>query len=101
MASKYKIVLSSSARCELDEIREYIAGESGSTESASKQVERILKAMRAIEVFPKMYRVRRKDTGMRICPVDNYLIMYFVDDESHIVRVSHIIHGRRDINAII
>ena len=89
------------AHMELDEIREYITKKFDAPQAAIRQTERILKAINAIAVFPKMYRVRRKSTGMRICPVDNYLITYYVNDEKHIISISRIIYSRRDISSII
>lgn len=101
MASKYSIVYTPSARRDLDEIYEYIAGEFYSPDIARRQVSRIVRAIKTLAVFPKMYRVRRKNTGIRICPVDNYMIVYSVDDENNIVNISRIIYSRRNLDAII
>lgn len=101
MASSYSIIYAPSAGRDLEEIREYITREFYDSETANRQVNRIVKAVNTIAFFPKMYRIRRKDTGMRICPVDNYLITYYVDDERHVINISHIIYGRRDINSVI
>lgn len=101
MASKYSIVYTPSARRDLDEIYEYIAGEFYSPDIARRQVSRIVRAVKTLAVFPKMYRVRRKNTGIRICPVDNYMIVYSVDDENNTVNISRIIYSRRNLDAII
>ena len=62
MALKYRIIYSPSAIYDLDEIYEYIAGEFFSPDTAQRQITRILRAAETLAVFPKMYRVRRKNT---------------------------------------
>ncbi|MBQ6737474.1 MAG: type II toxin-antitoxin system RelE/ParE family toxin, partial [Synergistaceae bacterium] len=37
---------------------------------------------------------------IRILPVDNYLILYSVDDEKQIVNVSRVIYGRKNIHLL-
>ena len=101
MALKYRIIYSPSAIYDLDEIYEYIAGEFFSPDTAQRQITRILRAAETLAVFPKMYRVRRKNTSARICPVDNYMIVYSVDDEEHTVNISRIIYSRRNLDAMI
>ena len=100
MALKYRIIYAPSAIYDLDGIYEYIAGKFYAPNTAEKQVARILKAAETLAVFPKMYRVRRKNTGARICPVDNYLIVYCVDDVNHTVNISRVIYSRRDIDSM-
>ena len=101
MVSSYSIVYSSAARRELVKIHEYITEKFCAPETAGIQVSRIVRAVKTLSVFPKMYRVRRKSTGMRICPVDSYLILYSVDDDNRTVNVSHIIYSRRNLDALI
>ena len=100
MALKYRIIYAPSAIYDLDEIYEYIVGKFYAPDTAERQVARIIKAAETLAVFPKMYRVRRKNTGARICSVDNYLIVYSVDDENHTVNISRIIYSRRDIDSM-
>ena len=101
MALKYRIIYAPSAIYDLDEIYEYIAGKFYTPDTAERQVARIIKAAETLAVFPKMYRVRRKNTGMRVCPVDNYLIVYRVDDENRTVNILRVIYSRRDIDSMI
>ena len=101
MALKYRIVYTPSARHDLDDIYEYIAGEFYAPDTARRQANRIVRAVKTLAVFPKMYRVRRKNTGIRICPVDSYMILYSVDDMNNTVNILRIIYSRRDIDSMI
>lgn len=101
MELRYSITYSPSASRDLDDIHDYIAEKFYSVERANKQVSRIVRAVKTLAIFPKMYRIRRKDKGVRICPVDSYLIIYSVDDENYVVNISRIIYSRRNIDAMI
>lgn len=100
----YSIKYSSEALCELETLKEYIASELNAPIAAQKQVNRITKAVRTLVIFPKLHRERRKTSkgnGLRIYPVDSYLILYSVDDEKQAVNISHIIYGGRDFDSLI
>ena len=100
----YSIKYSSEALYELEMLKEYIVSKFDAPEAAQKQVNRIIKAVSTLEIFPKLHRERRKtpkENGLRIYPVDSYLILYSVDDEKQAVNISHIIYGSRDIDSLI
>lgn len=104
MASNYRVELSTDAKFGLRKIQEYITSEFKSSQTANRQSERILKAIRTLEVFPKLYRVRIKDAkgrDIRLLPVDNYVVIYHVDEDNHIVKVLHISYGRRNFENMI
>ena len=101
MELRYSITYSPSASRDLDGIHNYISEKFYSVERANKQVSRIVRAVKTLAVFPKMYRIRKKNKGVRICPVDSYLIIYSVDDEKHSVNISRIIYSRRNLDSMI
>ena len=104
MALHYRVELSMRAHTELHSIQEYITQELYDIETANKQSDRILKAAETLAVFPKLYRVRRKDSKgreLRYMPVDNFMIIYTVDDSNNIVKVLHIVYSRRNIESMI
>ncbi len=100
MASRYSITYSRRAQLELDTIHAYIAEHFEDEITADLQTERIAQAAKTLVMFPKLYRVRRIDSKgqeLRYMPVDNFMIIYHVDDMRHIVNVLHIFHGKRNI----
>ncbi|MBQ7155553.1 MAG: type II toxin-antitoxin system RelE/ParE family toxin [Synergistaceae bacterium] len=100
----YSIRYSSEALFELKKLKEYISRNFDSPKAAQNQVNRITKAVSTLAIFPKIHRERRKtpkENGMRIYPIDNYLILYSVDDDERVVNISHVIYGKRDIDSLI
>ena len=103
MQSRYNLDYSLQVREDLLDIQDYIANKFKDFETATKKVLNITKAARYLETFPKMYRVRYKDrfgNEIRICPVDNYSILYFVNDAENVVNISRVLYGRRDIDSL-
>ena len=104
MALHYRVELTIRAHSELHGIQEYITQEFFDSETANRQSDRILKAAETLAVFPKLYRVRRKDSKgreLRYMPVDNFMIIYSIDDSGHIVKVLHIVYSRRNLENMI
>ena len=100
----YVIKYSSEAIFELEKLKEYISNKFDAPKAAQKQVSRIIKAVNTLAVFPKLHRERRKTNkgnGMRIYPIDSYVILYSVDEENSTVNISHIIYSKRDIDTLI
>ena len=40
-----------------------------------------------------------RSRGLRIMPIDNYVILYLPDDSKNTVKVVRVIYGRRDIDS--
>ena len=82
----------------------YIAVNLNDPKAASMQRSRILSAAEALAVFPKIYRVRKYDSkgrALRYFPVNNYVIIYVIDEEKQIVDILNVIYGKRDIDSLI
>ncbi|MBQ9419280.1 MAG: type II toxin-antitoxin system RelE/ParE family toxin [Synergistaceae bacterium] len=100
----YSIEYTSSARKDLRAIKDYISDNFHSYETAAQQIQRITMAVRALSIFPKRYRVRKKVSSgeeVRFLPVDNYTVLYTVDDATTSLTVLRVVYGRRNIYEII
>lgn len=99
---KWTVVYSDHARRDLRGIYEYIALRLCVPDTAENQTERIMKEIRSLREMPLRYRVYEEEPwhsqGLRILPVDNYLVFYLPDEESHTVSVIRIMYGGRDIS---
>ena len=84
----YDIVISYQAEIDLRGIFEYIAFELKSPENASGQLDRLEACIMDLDHMPKRYRQYElepwKSRGLRVAPVDNYLILYIPDDDTNL-----------------
>lgn len=98
----WTVVYSAHARQDLRNIYEYIAYKLLAPNTASSQVEQIIKGIRSLEEMPLRYRLYDDEPwhsmGLRFFPVNNYLIFYLPDEEDKIVKVVRIMYGGRDIS---
>lgn len=80
----YDIVISDQAEIDLRGIFEYIAFELQAPENASGQLDRLEACIMDLDHMPKRYRQYKlepwKSRGLRVAPVDNYLVLYIPDD---------------------
>lgn len=97
----YDVVYSAEARQDLRDIYEYIAYELLVPEIAAGQVDRIMKAVRSLEQMPMRYTHYEEEPwhsqGLRLLPVDNYLIFYLPDEITGVVNIIRIMYGGRDV----
>lgn len=98
---KYKILFSESARNDLKQIVMYIAFELLEPNIAFKLSERILDAIKTLDDFPKRNKLCGYETwkskGLRVMPIENYLVFYLVDDINKVVQIYRIFYCKRDI----
>src|SRR5579864_2104802 len=94
------LLLSRQIKAEVDEIWSYIAVESGSVDIADRVVDAITETFLQISRHPNLGR-RRDDLrkGLRSVPSGSYVVFYRVEGNN--VRIFHVVHGRRDIKAVI
>ena len=98
---KFEVELSEKADRDLRNIFLYIAIDLCAPETAEKQVNRLWNAMRSLDELPE--RLRRyenepwRSRGMRVLPVDNYVILYIPDLEEKIVCIVGVMYSGRDI----
>jgi len=95
-----RYVLSASARNDLDTIIDYLL-EHATIEATINVSERLENTLDKISKNPEIGHLRSdlSDTPIRFWLVDSYLILYLSDVSP--ISVVRILHGRRDIKAII
>ena len=97
---KYKIVFSTEAKKDIDEIIKYLRNSFGSLEFARRYCNELLLAIKSLELFPnrfemvKMKYIKRDD--IRKMLYRNYLIFYHIDENGKNVIVLRIRHGLTD-----
>ena len=82
-------------------IYEYLAFELLVPDTASRQSDRIMKAVRTLNNMPERYKVYEeepwKSQNLRYFSVDNYLVFYLPKKETGVINIVRIIYGGRDI----
>lgn len=92
--------LAPEAVADLDEIWYYAAKESGSFAVADRLIDSATSRFALLAGQPQLGRAREAlRPGLRSFPVGSYLILYRV--ESGNVLISRVLHGRRDLDAIL
>ena len=99
----YRVELSAEGNDDLRKIYEYIAFELGMSDSAKAQIRRLEERIYSLETMPERHRRYEKEPwrtrGLRLMPVDNYVVFYIPNDERRVVNVVRIIYGGRNIAA--
>ena len=79
----YEAEVSQQADSDLRGIFEYIAFELQSLENASGQLDRLEEQILSLDTMPERYRKYEKEPwksrGLRVLPVDNYVVLYIPD----------------------
>lgn len=98
----YEVTITEQAESDLRGIYEYIAFELLSSENAEEQLDRLEGHILGLETFPEKYRAYEKEPwksrGLRVMPVDNYLVFYISDNETEIVTVIRVMYDGRDVD---
>ena len=97
----YEIEVSEQADSDLRGIFEYIAFELQSPENASGQLDRLEEQILSLDKMPERYRKYEKEPwksrGLRVLPVDNYLVLYIPDNDKKVVTILRVMYAGRDI----
>ncbi len=97
----WKIYYTRRAREDLKAIYEYLAFELLVPDIASRQLGRIMKAVRTLDNMPERHKVYDeepwKSQNLRYFPVDNYLVFYLPKKETGVINIIRIIYRGRDI----
>lgn len=99
---KYEIEVSEQADNDLRGIFEYIAFELQSPENASGQLERLEEQILSLDTMPERYQKYEKEPwksrGLRVLPVDNYMVFYIPDSNKKIVTILRVMYVGRNID---
>ena len=100
-SNKYKVSLYPKAYRDLEDIYAYISNEILEPVVAKRQIDRIWEALGTLSIFPYSHQDRLvgryANKGYKQFIVDNYLVIYRVDEEKKEVFVVTIQYARRDI----
>lgn len=98
---KYEVKINPRAIRELDSIYEYIAIEKLSPRNAKGQLNRIKKAILNLNTFPQSHQERNEGRyagkGYRQLLVDNYIVIFRIDEVRKIVYVVTVQYQGRNI----
>lgn len=98
----YEIIITEQADVDLRGIYEYIAFELLAPDNATGQLARIEESIVALEQFPEKFRCYEKEPwysrGIRVMPVDNFLVFYISDKEAGTVTVIRVMFAGRDVD---
>ena len=98
----YEVEVSRQADSDLRGIFEYIAFELQSPKNASGQLDRLEKQILSLNTLPERYQRYEiepwKSRGLRILPVDNYVVLYIPDRDKKVVTILRVMYARRDID---
>ena len=97
----FGIRLTRDAERDLSDIFEYIALVLLSPENAAGQLGRLEHGIASLENMPERFRVYEREPwtsrGLRIMPVDNYLVFYIPNREAEMVTILRVMYGGRDV----
>ena len=98
---KYKVKVNPRAIRELDHIYEYIVNEKLAPENAKGQVDRIKKNILSLDTFPQSHQERNEGRyagkGYRQLLIDNYIVIFRIDEHDKIVYVVTIQYQGRNL----
>lgn len=98
----FHVVYSAEARQDLRDFYQYIAFELLEPETAAGQANRIMNEISSLDEMPMRHRRYEEEPwysqGLRVMPVDNYLVFYLPDETNEIVNIIRIMYGGRDIS---
>lgn len=97
----YKIVYTEESEQDLVNVYRYIAMNLVVPEIAKKQTDRIMNAIRGLDKLPLRHKLYQKELwhskGLRVLPVDSYLVFYIVIEKEKTVAIVRIMYGGRNI----
>lgn len=98
----YEVEITEQAETDLREIYEYVAFTLLAPDHASGQLDRLEVHIVKLGEFPEKFRRYEKEPwhgrGMRVMPVDNYLVFYVPYEETALVTVIRVMYAGRDVD---
>jgi toxin ParE1/3/4 len=100
--NSWEVVYTEHAENDLRDIFEYIAFSLLEPEIAKKQTRRIIDAVAQLNRMPLRFQIYDKapwnSKGLRVMPIDNYLVFYLPVESRKTIVVIRIMYGGRDID---
>ena len=96
----YKIEFTEDARDEIREIYEYISKNLVNEDAAKRLMRKMRKNVMDLAESPKIYaKIKKKDRmkrEFRRMVVDNFIVLYTIDENKKTIYISHMYYGRRN-----
>ena len=96
----YEIEFTEDCRDEIKEIYKYISEDLVEREAAKRLMKKMKKAVMDLAEAPRIYtKIEKKDRrkrDFRRIVINNYVILYTIDEEKKTVYISHMYYGRRN-----
>ena len=97
----YDVQITLQAEYDLRSIFEYIAYELQSVQNAIGQLRRLEQSIDSLNQTPERFRIYPKEPwrsrGLRVMPVDHYLVFYVPNPASGMVSIVRVLYGGRNI----
>lgn len=102
---KYMIDITAQAKSDLQSIYEYIAFELVAPENAAGQLDRLEESIMKLDYMPLRFKEYEyepwKSRGLRIMPMDNFVVLYIPNEETGVVTIIRVIYGGRNIDELL
>ena len=99
---KFEVELTERADRDLRNIFLYIAVDLSAPENAERQINCLWDAILSLDELPERYRRYETEPwyslGMRVLPIDNFVILYIPYLKEKVVRIVTVMYGGRDIS---
>ena len=100
----YKVIISDEVSQAIDSIHDYITTVLLSPQSAKNTMSKILDGLKSLEVFPEAGFDADEKIGVKINSkyptrgkiIDQYVLLYFIDQKRNTVFLSHLFHTKSD-----
>ena len=99
----YHVHITAQAETDLENIYRYIAFALHAPKNAAAQLARLERSIYSLDQMPERFRTYQTEPwhtrGLRIMPVDNFVVFYIPNPSSRTVQIVRVLYGRRDIDA--
>ncbi len=97
----FKVEISEQAEKDLRGIYNYISLDLQVPDVAAKQLRRLEESIGKLDIMPERHQIYSMEPwfsrGLRVFPVDNFLVFYIPDKKSKKVTVIRVLYGGQDI----
>lgn len=98
----YRVLFTKEAKEDIKDIYEYISYALLEPTIAKGQITRIISMINSLNEMPMRFKLCEVEPwcnlGLRVVPVDNYLVFYLPDVNEKTVKIIRIMYSGRDIN---
>jgi addiction module RelE/StbE family toxin len=97
---EYEVIISPSAKSDIDEILTYIMGELDNVSAATRLADEVDEKIELLTRQPKMFSSsldsRLAEKGYRRVVIQNYVMLYRIDEDAKQVLVARLFYGKRE-----